>query len=70
MGTPGHSHLHATDSAKLLVFSSSAEKGRVVLGGPPALGAGGPEFESRRPDHFMFCFFYQLEMIAFLLLPL
>jgi hypothetical protein len=40
------------------------------LSGIPALGAGGPEFKSRRPDHFMFCFFYHLEMIAFLLLPL
>src|SRR6266446_2575888 len=51
MGTAGHSHLHATDSAKLLVFSSSAENGRVVLSGPPALGAGGPRFKSGRPDH-------------------
>src|SRR6266481_4984154 len=50
MGTAGHSHLHATDSAKLLVFSSSAENRRVVLSSPPALGAGGPEFKSRRPD--------------------
>jgi len=50
MGTAGHSHLHATDSAKLLVFSSSAENGRVVLSGPPALGAGGLRFKSGCPD--------------------
>jgi hypothetical protein len=36
----------------------------------PALGAGGPEFESRRPDHFKFLFFHHLETIVFVLLPL
>src|SRR5229473_7293433 len=69
MGTAGHSHLHATDSAKLLVFSSSAENGRVVLSGPPALGAGGPEFKSRRPDQFMFIVFHHLGTLVLLLGP-
>src|SRR5260370_29390708 len=65
MGTAGHSHLHATDSAKLLVFSSSAENGRVVLSGPPALGAGGPEFKSRRPDQNISRVFFRLSKAYF-----
>src|SRR5260370_42076942 len=56
MGTVAHSQPHATDSSKLLFFSTNAENGRVVLSSPPALGAGGPEFKSRRPDHLLPCF--------------
>ena len=48
--TVAHSQPHATVSTKLLFFSSNAENGGFVLDGPPALGAGGPEFKSRRPD--------------------
>jgi hypothetical protein len=32
--------------------------------------AGGPEFKSRRPDHFMSFVSHRLTMLAFLLLPL
>src|SRR6202030_4441768 len=45
-----HSQPHPTVSTKLLFFSSNTENGGFVLDGPPALGAGGPEFKSRRPD--------------------
>jgi hypothetical protein len=65
-----HGQPHPTVSTKLLFFSSNAENGGFVLDGPPALGAGGPEFESRRPDHFKFLFFHHLETIVFALLPL
>src|SRR6516162_10209979 len=50
-----HSQPHATDSTKLLFFSSNAENGGFVLDGPPALGAGGPRFKSGRPDQNTFC---------------
>jgi hypothetical protein len=56
-----HSQPHPTVSTKLLFFSSNAENGRFVLDGPPALGAGGPEFESRRPDQFMISVFHHFE---------
>ena len=52
------------------VFKNAIEKEGLPRDSTPDLGAGGPEFKSRRPDHCMFCFFYHLEMIAFLLLPL
>src|SRR5712691_5372347 len=38
---------------------------RVSSSLPPALGAGGPEFKSRRPDQFMFFVFCHLEIVAF-----
>ncbi len=60
--TVAHSQPHATVSTKLLFFSSNAENGGFVLDGPPALGAGGPEFKSRRPDQNMSrVFFYLLK---------
>ena len=68
--TVAHSQPHATVSTKLLFFSSNAENGGFVLDGPPALGAGGPEFKSRRPDQFMFFVSHHLETPAFLLKPL
>jgi hypothetical protein len=49
-----HSQPHPTVSTKLLFFSSNAENGGFVLDGPPALGAGGPRFESGRPDQIIF----------------
>jgi hypothetical protein len=53
MGTFAHSQPHATITAKLFCFSRNVESRRVVFGRPPALGAGGPEFKSRRPDHLL-----------------
>src|ERR1017187_5115404 len=50
MGTFAHSQPHATITTKLFCFSSNVENRRVVLSSPPALGAGGLEFESPRPD--------------------
>src|SRR6266849_10325813 len=60
--TVAHSQPHATVSTKLLFFSSNAENGGFVLDGPPALGAGGPEFKSRRPDQkYLACFLLLIE---------
>src|ERR1700688_2436453 len=61
-----HSQPHPTVSTKLLFFSSNAENGGFVLDGPPALGAGGPEFESRRPDQSMVFVSHHFETTAFL----
>jgi len=43
------------------VFKTEIEKEGIPRDSPPALGAGGPEFESRRPDQFMFFIFCHLE---------
>jgi hypothetical protein len=50
LGAFAHSQPHATITTKLFCFSGSIENRRVVLSGMPALGAGGPESKSRRPD--------------------
>ena len=63
-----HSQPHATDSTKLLFFSSNAENGGFVLNGPPALGAGGPRFKSGRPDQDI-SFRFSKTMIQELLKP-
>src|SRR5712664_318203 len=68
MGTFAHSQLHATIRAKLFCFSRNVENRTVVFGSPPALGAGGPEFKSRHPDHFMF-FFHHLATYLFFSYP-
>ena len=60
-----HSQPHPTVSTKLLFFSSNAENGRFVLDGPPALGAGGPEFKSRRPDQNISRVFFSLMKAPF-----
>jgi len=60
MGIFAHSQPHATITAKLFCFSSNVENRRVVFCGPPALGAGGPEFKSRRPDQMYPAYFLQL----------
>ena len=52
------------------VFKTEIEKEGLPRDSPAGLGAGGPEFKSRRPDHFMFFVFRHLEIIVFLLLPL
>jgi hypothetical protein len=52
------------------VFKAEIEKEGLPRGGTPGLSAAGPEFKSRRPDHFMFFVFHHLEVIVFLLLPL
>jgi hypothetical protein len=60
------------------VFKIKIEKEGLPRNRTPDLGAGGPEFKSRRPDHFMllmpqvaqFFVFHHLEIIVFLLLPL
>jgi hypothetical protein len=63
---------HATtiSSAKPFIFKIKIEKEGLPRDSTPGLGAGDPEFKSRRPDHFMFFVFYHLEIIVFLLLPL
>jgi hypothetical protein len=50
MGTVAHSQTHATITVKLFCFSRNVENKTVVCGRPPALGAGGLEFKSPRPD--------------------
>jgi len=52
MGTSAHGQPHATITTKLFWFSGNTGNRRLVLSRPPALGAGGPEFKSRRPDQF------------------
>jgi hypothetical protein len=52
LGTFAHSQPHATITSKLFCFSSIVENRRVVLDGPPALGAGGLRFKSGRPDQY------------------
>ena len=63
-------HLATTISiAKPFVVKMKIEKEGLPRDSPAGLGAGGPEFESRRPDHSMFFVFHQLETLALLLLP-
>ena len=38
------------------VFKNEIEKEGLPRDITPALGAGGPEFKSRRPDHLLLCF--------------
>jgi hypothetical protein len=52
------------------VFRTEIEKEGLPGDITPALGAGGPRFESGRPDQFMFVFFHHLATIVFVLLPL
>jgi hypothetical protein len=49
------------------VFKNEFEKEGLPRDITPALGAGGPEFKSRRPDQFMFFLSHHLETPAFLL---
>ncbi len=52
------------------VFKNEIEKEGLPRDITPALGAGGPEFKSRRPDQSMFFVSHHLERTAFLLKPL
>ncbi len=52
------------------ICKNKIEKEGLPKDSPAGLGAGGPEFKSRRPDHFMFSVFYYLEVVVSLLLPL
>jgi hypothetical protein len=56
MGTVAHSQAHATITNKSFCFSNNAENRRVVLSSAPALGGGGLEFESPRPDQLLLYF--------------
>jgi hypothetical protein len=49
------------------VFKNAIEKEGLPRDIAPALGAGGPEFKSRRPDQSMFFVSHHLETPAFLL---
>jgi hypothetical protein len=60
MGTFAHRQPHAIISTKSFCFSANVENRKVVFGGPPALGAGGLEFKSPRPDHLLLCFQFAL----------
>jgi hypothetical protein len=40
--------------SNLFVFRTKIEKEGLPKGSPAGLGAGGPEFESRRPDQFIY----------------
>ena len=51
------------------VFKTEIEKEGLPRDSPAGLGAGGPEFKSRRPDQFMFFVSHHLETPAFLLKP-
>ena len=53
LGASAHSQAHAATTTKLFCFSRNTESKRVVLSGAPALGAGGLEFKSPRPDHLL-----------------
>ena len=48
------------------VFKTKIEKEGLPGDITPALGAGGPEFESRRPDQSMFFVSHHFETTAFL----
>jgi len=52
------------------VFKTESEKEGLPGDITPALGAGGPEFKSRRPDQFILFVPHYLEMSIFLLQPL
>ena len=52
------------------VFKTEIEKEGLPRGSTPDLGAGGPEFKSRRPDQSMVFVSHHLETHAFLLKPL
>ena len=52
------------------VFKTEIEKEGLPGDITPALGAGGPEFKSRRPDQSMVFVSHHLETHAFLLKPL
>jgi hypothetical protein len=47
-------------SVKSIALRSKSEKEGLPRGGTPALGAGGPEFKSRRPDQMYPAYFLQL----------
>jgi hypothetical protein len=51
------------------VFKTKIEKEGLPRGSPAGLGAGAPEFKSRRPDQFMFIVFRHLETHSLLLWP-
>src|SRR6267142_751792 len=70
LGTFAHSQPHATTAAKLFCSSSNAENRRVVLSSPLALGAGGPEFKSRRPDQNISRVFFSLLKAPFTPTPI
>src|SRR5260370_32440864 len=65
MGTGAHSQPHARITTKLFCFSGNVENRRVVLTIPPSLGAGGPEFKSRRPDQNISRVFFSLTKVLF-----
>jgi hypothetical protein len=52
------------------VFKTKVEKEGLPRNSTPDLGAGGPEFKSRRPDQSMFFVSDHLETPEFLLKPL
>jgi hypothetical protein len=52
------------------VFKNKIEKEGLPRDSPAALGAGGPEFKSRRPDQSMVLVSRHLETSIFLLKPL
>jgi hypothetical protein len=49
------------------IFKNKIEKEGLPRDSPAGLGAGGPEFKSRRPDQSMFFVSHHLETPAFLL---
>ena len=75
-GTPcmrSHISVHRATTkyfSNSFVFKTETEKEGLPRDITPALGAGGPEFKSRRPDQFMFFVSHHLETPAFVLKPL
>src|SRR5882724_9051209 len=70
MGTSAHGQPHATITTKLFCFSGNTGNRRLVLSRPPALGAGGPEFKSRRPDQNISRVFFSLLKAPFTPTPI
>ena len=56
LGMRKHIVVHAATTKlcnKPFVFKREIEEEGLPIHSAPALGAGGPEFKSRRPDHFL-----------------
>jgi len=62
---------HATTKyfSNSFVFKNKIEKEGLPRDSPAGLGAGGPEFKSRRPDQFIVFVFCHLEILPFLPRP-
>ena len=70
---PSHMFIHLATTisvAKPFIFKIKIEREGLARDSSAGLGAGGPEFESRRADQSMFFVSHHLETPTFLLKPL